>query len=258
MTPNSVEEQIARMKSVTSARTDAQLAAVLGISSGAIANARKRSNIPRKWYNRLATACAQISGGILGGAASVAGVVPPDIAMNAAILAHDLIKSMTPEQISEWVKTGFTPNDTLPDSSLPDSEKAFDVRHSTGSKYPLFRMVRSGRETPEAFSDSFIQKKGGSENLALLRASGDTLAPEIRDGDTVMIDLSFNDLVPGRIFAVEICGTVSLLRAHMGKSGIVLRWNNASTSSDDIYPGGEGQILILGQVVALLREWSTF
>jgi len=265
MTVHPVEEQIARMKSATNARTDSQLAAVLGISPGAVGNARKRSTIPRKWYNRLLTACAQISGGVLGGTASVAGIVPFNVAMNAASLTHDLIKSLTPGQIAEWVKTGIIPDSPLPAAPLTDTETPLPAPRIAGARSSLFRRLNSAMEGKVdgrmvAFSDALLQSKGGPERLALFWASGEGMSPEIKDGDTVLIDMECKELVPGRIFAVDINGAVSLLRAHMEKSGIVLRWDASTKPSDAIRPEEQGSqaCIIIGQVVAALREWKAF
>ena len=53
---NEFEQQLARLKTASGAQNDAALAQIMGISSGAITNARRRGTIPKKWFLHIATA----------------------------------------------------------------------------------------------------------------------------------------------------------------------------------------------------------
>ena len=256
-------DQIDRMKKATDSRTDSQLAEKLKLTPAAITNARKRNSIPRKWYNRLMSACAQISGGALGGAASVTGIIPPNMAMDVAVVTHDLVKSMNPKQLAEWVKTGLIPHNSL---QKPSKTPVLDSISSKfpWAKYPQLKKASLQNSDGEnrhlaVFSDAFICYKGGEDRLALLSASGNLMHPEIKDGDSILIDLTASTPVPDKIFAVDIGGVVSLMRIYLETTGVVLRWDSQPASSEELRLSDPKTEFpkILGQVVAVAREWKT-
>ena len=243
------------MKSATRSRTDAQLAVALGVTPGAITNARKRNTVPRKWYNRLITACAQLSGGVLGGAASVTGIISPHMAINVATVTHDLIESFAPEQMVEWVKTGLVPK------GLPQIEEGATI-HGL-QEFPQMKRLRGdlGGNLPQhsaVFSDAFLQSKGPVANLYVLNAPGDFMAPEIREGDVVLVHTGHTLPRPGKIFAVGIGNVVILQRVFVDGGRIALRYDNPPKPYADTGDANQPENLskILGQVVAICRRWD--
>ena len=55
-----------------------------------------------------------------------------------------------------------------------------------------------------AFRHDFLRRKGNPARMVLLRVSGDSMQPDIRHNDVVLIDQSQQEPRPGRIYAVSV------------------------------------------------------
>lgn len=55
-----------------------------------------------------------------------------------------------------------------------------------------------------AFRHDFLRRKGNPGRMVLLRVSGDSMQPDIRHNDVVLIDLGQREPKPGRIYAVSV------------------------------------------------------
>lgn len=74
------------------------------------------------------------------------------------------------------------------------------------------------------------------QKLGLMRVSGDTMEPHIKDGDTVLLDFAQTACRPGQIYAVAIEGMVYLKQVDTVPGKIVLKAEKAEqleVSPDD-------------------------
>ena len=55
-----------------------------------------------------------------------------------------------------------------------------------------------------AFRHDFLRRKGNPAHMVLLRVSGDSMQPDIRHNDVVLIDQDQREPRPGRIYAVSV------------------------------------------------------
>lgn len=55
-----------------------------------------------------------------------------------------------------------------------------------------------------AFRHDFLRRKGNPAHMVLLRVSGDSMQPDIRHNDVVLIDQGQREPRPGRIYAVSV------------------------------------------------------
>ncbi|HJA78902.1 helix-turn-helix transcriptional regulator [uncultured Desulfovibrio sp.] len=55
-----------------------------------------------------------------------------------------------------------------------------------------------------AFRHDFLRRKGNPAQMVLLRVSGDSMQPDIRHNDVVLIDQAQREPRPGRIYAVSV------------------------------------------------------
>lgn len=55
-----------------------------------------------------------------------------------------------------------------------------------------------------AFRHDFLRRKGNPASMVLLRVSGDSMQPDIRHNDVVLIDQAQREPRPGRIYAVSV------------------------------------------------------
>ena len=57
----------------------------------------------------------------------------------------------------------------------------------------------------------------------LMRVAGDSMQPEILDGDVVLLDQSKLDIIPGRIFAVGFDDSIYLKRIDKQPGKVILK-----------------------------------
>ena len=55
-----------------------------------------------------------------------------------------------------------------------------------------------------AFRHDWINQKGTPSQMVLMEVPGDSMSPEIKDGDTVLIDQGQTDIYVGKIYAISI------------------------------------------------------
>lgn len=100
--------------------------------------------------------------------------------------------------------------------------------------------------------------KGNPEAMVLMRVAGDSMQPEILDGDVVLLDQSKKDIMPGRIFAVGFDDSIYLKRIDKQPGKVILKSVN-----EEAYPPIELDIRgdmaeyfrVIGKVVWSGREY---
>lgn len=88
------------------------------------------------------------------------------------------------------------------------------------------------------------------KNLFAMRVDGDSMAPEIRDGDCVLVDTSLRAIRLGRLFAVAVGEVVYIRRLEMSPDQLVL--SSAGNPWQPVEP--QAGLRILGEVVWLSRD----
>jgi len=105
-----------------------------------------------------------------------------------------------------------------------------------------------------SFSKAWLTKKGTPEKMVLLDIFGNSMEPEMRDGDTVLIDQSQKNILAGAIFALGIEDTIMVKRVEKHPNKLVLRSDNKDYLP--IYLDGDDadQVRILGKIIWVCRE----
>jgi phage repressor protein C with HTH and peptisase S24 domain len=84
-----------------------------------------------------------------------------------------------------------------------------------------------------AFSNAWLSKMGIAADLAaLVSVRGDSMAPTIPDGSTVLVDARQKDVTSGGIFAFTFDGEVFVKRLTAGKGATAI----SMTSDNPAYP----------------------
>ncbi|WP_081859156.1 LexA family transcriptional regulator [Desulfohalovibrio reitneri] len=106
-----------------------------------------------------------------------------------------------------------------------------------------------------AFKSPWIRSKGRPDQMVLMDVYGDSMEPEIKEGDTVLIDQSQSDVLAGGIYAIGIGEEVVVKFVDRWPGRFVLRSKNPE------YPAVEldmeqlrDQIRIIGRVIWWCRE----
>jgi len=86
--------------------------------------------------------------------------------------------------------------------------------------------------------------------MVLMDVAGDSLEPYIRDGDTVLIDRSQQNIIVGKLYAVSLGNEVFIKSLHRKPGKLVLRSYNTVYEPIDIDLHDESlDFRVIGRVV---------
>jgi phage repressor protein C with HTH and peptisase S24 domain len=107
-----------------------------------------------------------------------------------------------------------------------------------------------------AFRTEFLLRKGQPASMVLMRVDGDSMEPEIHDGDVVLIDQSQTMPRAGAMFAVSVEGLVYIKMVDAKPGKFVLKSLNADYEQLEIDARGDlaDGIRIIGKAIWLGRE----
>ncbi len=106
-----------------------------------------------------------------------------------------------------------------------------------------------------AFRRDWLRQKGRPDSMVLMEVIGDSMEPVIREGDTVLIDQSQQEIYAGGIYAVGVADTIMVKRLERHPHKLVL-WS-ANPNYSPVYLEGDEMdtVRILGKVVGMWRDF---
>ncbi len=107
-----------------------------------------------------------------------------------------------------------------------------------------------------AFHYDFLRRKGNPEKMVLMRVTGDSMSPDIKDGDLVLIDQDQRQLRAGKVYAVGVEDMVYLKTVNAQPKQIILSSNNPLYSPIVLETGEhfENLVRIIGRAIWIGRE----
>jgi phage repressor protein C with HTH and peptisase S24 domain len=107
-----------------------------------------------------------------------------------------------------------------------------------------------------AFRRDWLEQKGDPSQMVLIEVPGDSLSPEIKDGDTVLIDQSQRELFIGKIYAVGIGQEVMVRHLDRAPGKIILHGANHSCHNIEIITQEDASqtVNVLGRVIWWCRD----
>jgi phage repressor protein C with HTH and peptisase S24 domain len=106
-----------------------------------------------------------------------------------------------------------------------------------------------------AFRTDFLRRKGSASSMVLFQVAGHSMSPVLNNGDTVMVDQSQNDVLPGHIYAVGIDDTVVVKRIEIEPGALILKCENPEYGKVEIVLHEHANVRIIGRVVWSAREY---
>jgi phage repressor protein C with HTH and peptisase S24 domain len=204
-----------RVFEATGITSQNELATALNINRSAITQARKKDSIPDKWILQLYRSFG----------------LNPD-----------------------WVETGsgekFHKNYDSNDSIFHNIPKVRARLSAGGGSFE----VGSDIEGYYAFRKEWLRTKGAINKMVLMDIFGNSMEPEMKDGDTILIDESQKDILAGAIYAVGVDDTIMVKRLEKHPNKLVLISDNKDYSP--IYLQGDeiNSARIIGKVIWICRE----
>lgn len=120
-----------------------------------------------------------------------------------------------------------------------------------------------GHETEEtildwfAFNISFLQKRGNPESMYLFEVAGESMSPTINEGDTILVDISNKEFIPGKISLFELNDTFLVKRADIKPGFFRLKSDNKDKDNHpdiEIPMDSPDHFAVYGRVIWVSRE----
>ncbi len=225
---NTADDILERIKIALDVKTQTELARLLDVGKQSITDAKKRGRIPADWLMRL---------GRLKDVNPVwleTGQGSPHL-QNENNSANDLKESSGQYHANDFIYIPLVKAKYLPDQDTLEPET--DI------------------ESYYAFRHKWLKTKGHTKHMCLLRVTGESMEPTLRDEDLVLIDLSQTDILTGKIYAVAIDGEICIKRLDKKPGYTVLISDNRQFyPAIDIALNCESNIRIVGRIIWMARE----
>jgi len=106
-----------------------------------------------------------------------------------------------------------------------------------------------------SFQKEWLRRRGNPEQMVLMDIFGNSMEPELKDGDTVLVDQSQKGILAGAIYAVGIEDTVMVKRVEKHPNKLVLLSNNEAYSPIFLQGHETDTVRIIGKVIWSCREF---
>lgn len=108
-----------------------------------------------------------------------------------------------------------------------------------------------------AFRNSWLNHVGTSKrNLILMRVTGDSMAPTLMSGDTVMLDVGRRTIKEGEIYALRVDNTIIIKRLSCRIGGTVMIISD-NREAFEPYEANPADVHVIGQVIFFSRVLIT-
>jgi len=104
------------------------------------------------------------------------------------------------------------------------------------------------------FRTDWLKRKGSPSHMILIDIYGNSMEPELKDGDTVLIDTSEKDILAGAIYAVGIDDTIMVKRIEKHPGKLVLMSDNKDYEPVYLSQNEMNSVRIIGKVVWISRD----
>ena len=170
-----------------------------------------------------------------------AGLTPPTLDPRLSSVLEDMIN----ERVNDRMRQSAVPGlDTLPYTP-------------PRARVPIIGVVRCGSgglalEEPLGFEGADV---ANAEDYFYLRATGDSMEPDVREGDLVLIHKQ-PEVESGELAVVVVNGEEGMLKRVILKPGAVILQSSNPAYPPRVFIGEETQIVrIAGKAVQSLRKW---
>ncbi len=116
-------------------------------------------------------------------------------------------------------------------------------------------LTENNIESYYSFERTWIEKKGASKNMVLMGIVGNSMEPELHEGDTVLVNQNITNILSGAIYAVGIEDTVLVKRVEKLPQKIVLHSDNSEYTPIVLQGEEINSIRIIGKIIWTAREY---
>jgi len=227
-----------RMKLATNTKSDTAFAQALRVRQSSVSGAKDRQRIPPAWAVQIA--------------------LEYGVSMDWLMLGEgEMMRGASAPERPAWEspeKTGlYNGKDTLTCFDCELMIPLVEARLSAGNG--SFE-TSADSERRYAFRTDFLCRKGNASAMVLMRVAGDSMEPDIKDNDVVLVDTANTTPLPGRLYAVAVQDLVYLKKVNATPDKLILSSANPAYTPLEIDARGDlkNGIRIIGKAVWVGRE----
>jgi phage repressor protein C with HTH and peptisase S24 domain len=216
MTQKMFESFLQRVFDATGISSQTELALALKINRSAITQARKKGSIPEKWILQLYRKFG-----------------------------------LNPDWIEKGVGQTYLRHFDINQTEFKNIPKVKARLCAGGGSFE----VGSEIEGFYAFRQDWLKTKGALRHMVLMDIFGNSMEPELKDGDTVLIDESQKDILAGALYAVGVDDTIMVKRLEKHPHKLVLLSDNKDYAPIYLKDEEINGVRIIGKVIWICREY---
>ena len=186
--------------------------------------------------------------------------------LNRSAITQAKKKGMVPDK---WLLILFSAYGVSPDWMVTGKGPVFLKNKETGLTQPEYVAITKVKarlcagdgsfETDEGvnnkylFQSEWLKKKGQPERMVLMEVFGNSMEPELRPGDTVLVDCSQSSIIAGLIYAVGVEDTIMIKRIEKHPGKILLRSDNKEYEPVVIEGESTSSLRVIGRIIWTCR-----
>ncbi|MBI9090404.1 MAG: helix-turn-helix transcriptional regulator [Desulfobacterium sp.] len=213
---NKIDGLIHRILEVTGISSQTELAEALGINRSGITHARKKDRIPDKWIVKLYRKFG-----------------------------------LNPVWIESGVGRVFLSQESSQDMEFKKIPKVMARLSAGNGSFETLSEVTDYL----SFQSKWLSTKGAANSMVAMEVFGNSMEPELREGDTVLIDQSQTEILAGAIYAVGVEETILVKRIEKHPYKLVLCSDNRDYTPIYLQLDEMERVRIIGKVVWSCREY---
>ena len=225
-----------RLRTETAIASQMDMARALGVNRSAITQAKNRNAVPSKWVLALSRHYSLSPDWLEFGTGS-ARVVVQSAADATALLRR--AKNLLPKAAE---KTAESPLIMVPKvrARLCAGGGSMELEAVPVSEHP--------------FPVSWLSRMGTPSAMVFMDVIGDSMEPDIKDGDMVLVDQANTALTPKAVMAVGYEDAIYIKRLEKHPQGLALLSDNQSYAPLAIRGDELNSFRVIGRVVWLCRD----
>ena len=255
--PNKFDDILGRLKLVFGVETDTDFARSMGFRQGAVSSAKQKQTVPPAWITEVALSKGVSADWLLTGEGEMR-------REGAVFIKRGALPNEAMEAARE--KSGYAEARLKGLPSIYNGRETLVCHDCEITMVPMVeaRLSAGGgswetsadSDRRYAFRTDFLRRKGHASSMVLMRVAGDSMEPEIKDNDVVLIDTSNTTPRPGRLFAIAVEDLVYLKKVDAEPGKLILTSANQAYAPLEIDARGDlkNGIRIIGKAVWVGRE----
>lgn len=242
-----------RVRAEAGISSQQELATLLGVNRSAITQAKQRDAVPRTWLLSLSRSLGLNPDWLESGRGQVRLGAPRPQASGtaqASPASHDA--ATTPDHPAQLSSEACAPLTNVRPEVVPLAlvPKVAAVLCAGGGSF------ETGSEPVASvpFARDWLSRKGSPEAMVLFDVMGASMEPEIKHGDTVLVDTAQTRVLAHGVYAVGLEDTVLVKRLQKVPGALMLLSDNRDYSPITLRGDEMETCRVLGRVVWIGRE----